>query len=308
MKEVKGIHDGERVFILGNGPSLSETPLEDLEEEYTIALNKIDLLYKNTTWRPTYYVFYDVVHYEKDGMSKELLNSVEKNIMEADKSFISSPGEKYFGEKEDIYYFEYNQNNNPAKRNHAIKNGEIENYWSNDISDKIFITGSTIIAAAQIAAYMGFDEIYLLGCDLYEPSDYLLKPFKSSEHPLEYSFEDDKSNLGKFYNYLSYSDSLIKSSINLIYFKSLETVINIMGMASLYNPLSHENHFSKEYTNTNVVFGERKNKMLREVHTIIKLASKEYGFDVYNATPNGYLEIYDRVDLEKVISEDENEN
>jgi hypothetical protein len=41
------------------------------------------------------------------------------------------------------------------------------------------------------------------------------------------------------------------------------------------------------------------------MHQVVKLASEEYGFEVYNATPGGYLDTYDRVDLRDVLSESE---
>jgi hypothetical protein len=54
--DYKNAHDGERVFLLGNGPSLEITPLHLLEEEITMAMNCIDLIYDETDWRPNYYL------------------------------------------------------------------------------------------------------------------------------------------------------------------------------------------------------------------------------------------------------------
>ena len=44
--DLAGAYEGERLFLIGNGPSLEETPLEALESEYTMAMNRIDLIYE----------------------------------------------------------------------------------------------------------------------------------------------------------------------------------------------------------------------------------------------------------------------
>jgi hypothetical protein len=38
--------------------------------------------------------------------------------------------------------------------------------WSDDIDKKVTKWGTTIMATLQIAVYMGFNPIYLVGCDL----------------------------------------------------------------------------------------------------------------------------------------------
>ncbi len=45
-----------RAWIVGNGPSLRQTPLELLNGERTFGLNRIHKAYRWTDWRPTYYV------------------------------------------------------------------------------------------------------------------------------------------------------------------------------------------------------------------------------------------------------------
>ena len=57
MKDLQGKYEGERIFVIGNGPSLSETPLDKIDSEYSFALNKVNLVYKSTEWRPHFYTF-----------------------------------------------------------------------------------------------------------------------------------------------------------------------------------------------------------------------------------------------------------
>ncbi|MEL7474404.1 MAG: hypothetical protein AAGK04_13885, partial [Planctomycetota bacterium] len=59
LAQLKNKHRGERIFILGNGPSLNRTPLHQLKDEYTFATNRIHLLYDRIDWRPSFYTTVD---------------------------------------------------------------------------------------------------------------------------------------------------------------------------------------------------------------------------------------------------------
>lgn len=43
---------GKPLLIVGNGPSLNKTPLDNFEGVYSIGMNKIDMIFKKTSWRP----------------------------------------------------------------------------------------------------------------------------------------------------------------------------------------------------------------------------------------------------------------
>ena len=45
LASLKGKYKGERVFIIGNGPSLNKTPLDKLDGEFTFAMNRFYLMY-----------------------------------------------------------------------------------------------------------------------------------------------------------------------------------------------------------------------------------------------------------------------
>ena len=81
FQNYKNKHIGKRVFLIGNGPSLNKTNLDLLANEYTIAMNRIPLLYKNTIWRPTYYIFCssNCVH---SIWGKEWTHSVQQALQE----------------------------------------------------------------------------------------------------------------------------------------------------------------------------------------------------------------------------------
>ena len=57
ISDLENIGLGKRIFLVGNGPSLNDMNLDLLENEYSIAMNRIELIYPKTTWRPTWYMF-----------------------------------------------------------------------------------------------------------------------------------------------------------------------------------------------------------------------------------------------------------
>jgi hypothetical protein len=56
LAALKDIHRGERCFILGNGPSLRQTDLTRLRNEFTFGLNRIYLLFPELGFPTSYFV------------------------------------------------------------------------------------------------------------------------------------------------------------------------------------------------------------------------------------------------------------
>jgi hypothetical protein len=56
LAELKDSHRGERCFIIGNGPSLRETDLSLLKNEYTFGMNRIYLLFPELGFSTTYFL------------------------------------------------------------------------------------------------------------------------------------------------------------------------------------------------------------------------------------------------------------
>lgn len=145
LKQYKDIHKGERCFIIGNGPSLKVQDLEEINNEYSMASNRIFAIYNETSFRPTYYFAQDQ-------------SVIQKNIDEIKDlggiKFIRSMGEKRYSDSSFIKFFINNFNyysQKPPK-------------FGTDITK--FYDGYTVTySMIQFAAYMGFNEIYLIGVD-----------------------------------------------------------------------------------------------------------------------------------------------
>ena len=165
FKDYKDKHAGERVFLIANGPSLSETDLDLLKDENTIAMNRISLIYpKNPHWKPTYYLF-SSTNVRHPDWGKAWTESVRTAISEENTtSFIAKmfkptidPENNY----QQVNWFEAMSEQKPAMT------GDISpDSFSTDIIERIDKSGTTMNLALQLSYHMGFSEIIIVGADL----------------------------------------------------------------------------------------------------------------------------------------------
>lgn len=293
MQDFENEHDNERVFIVGTGPSLKDTPLHQLESEHTISLNKIGLIFDETTWRPDYYVFDDA-----DSMDDNSLRCIRRGIKHSNHSFISDPGRQRFEDRQCVTWYSPNDIQHRLKSLEIgdIPDVDIEKFWQLDLCSHINNFGSTISVAAQIAMYMGFDRLYFLGCDLYEEVTRKYMLHHGGADPVRYDFSRESQAMKAVEIIKDRNFSTAGTMLNLITFQALDFL-------SIDRAVDN-NHFSTEYeSNHEYTIAKQWNRSLNKIHAIIRLASNKYNFDVYNATYGGRLEIYNRVDLETVLSE-----
>lgn len=288
LKNYRNLYEGERVFIIGNGPSLNHTPLEKLSDEFTIAMNRINLIYHETSWRPSFYVFCD----NKPKWADSVVDTVNLGIP----SFISTRNKSWLEARSDIIQDDnvefYDYCKVPLSyRKGAITNKRIDNVWSEDITDKVYNFGGTNTVVAQICAYMGFEEMYFVGFDLWKSDkDHYL--FTNDVDPTEINYPHD-STYKNINHIIKNYDKPIKNLINSFYYSRIYKNPKV--------PIGNkdQNHFDSQY-HPEKVHKERLNRKFTRGHKIINLASEELGFDVYNATIGGHLEVYERRDFEKV--------
>lgn len=153
IEKLKNIHKNESCFIVATGPSLKIEDLEILEQKQivTFGVNKLGYAYNLTDWRPTYYVGIDGKLLES-----EYFNSV-KPEEQSKYSFIGDTSETYWKK---------NRKSNVLKH-HFRSEWAIGRYpkFSDDFSRKSYSGGTVVYVCIQLAVYMGFSNIYLLGVD-----------------------------------------------------------------------------------------------------------------------------------------------
>lgn len=174
LKKFKNIHNGERCFIIGNGPSLSVQDLEQLKNnnEVTFGVNRIYKIFDKTEWRPNYYAIVDSVMQKKDFEEIEKYDLFTVFLGSNYTVDVKKLNEKYF-------CFSRMPNNLNDKN------------FSENIEEYVYGGGTVVYDVMQIAAYMGFKEIILLGVDMTD-----VKP--NEKRPHFYEEDDEKDNkIGK---------------------------------------------------------------------------------------------------------------
>lgn len=144
----KNKHQGERCVIIGNGPSLNKCDLSKLKNEFTFGVNSIFLNYEKMGFYPTYYVVEDVLVAED---RSEQINSYNHSV-------------KFFGN-----YLNYciEKTGETIWLNVIFRYDEYDNFpkFSTNALRKLWVGGTVSYLCMQLAHYMGFDTVYLVGFD-----------------------------------------------------------------------------------------------------------------------------------------------
>lgn len=151
-KTLKNVHMGDRCFIIGTGPSLNLDDLPRLQDELTFSCNSIVKFFPKTSWRPTYYCIVDPRVYD----------TLESNIL-------AYPELKCFYPTNRIKNFKGNGIGFPLNCCDMYRVKEPRVFRLTEFGSdpmKCFYDGATVVySAMQIAVYMGFKTIYLMGVD-----------------------------------------------------------------------------------------------------------------------------------------------
>lgn len=138
-------YKGKRCFMIGNGPSLTISDLEMLKGEVTFGCNMIYKIFDRTDWRPNYICMSD----------RTLIRGIAPILPDIDTTiFTSHVAYKGMAEKPKKVIYAYNAAPDPAYYVH----GNLLGYYVGSFA-------SVMTYALELAMYMGFEEMYLLGVD-----------------------------------------------------------------------------------------------------------------------------------------------
>lgn len=223
LVKYKDLHRGECCFIVGNGPSLRIKDLEQIKDSHicSFGMNLAYNIYDRTSWRPSYYVISDY------NILREYYGEIKK--LRRDNLFI-----KNFYYMDETPYIEAT-NYYPG---YPIRNYYINEKFSDDIATAVYAGYSVTYDALQIAAYMGFKKIYLIGNDF----SYMGDPADKGNHFYDNKVSDKRVVAGRPYIHLT---------------------LEAFGAA-------------KEYADLN-------------------------GIEIWNATRGGKLEVFQRIDFDKLF-------
>ena len=142
LNRFRNCHKGERMILVCNGPSLNKTDFSLISNEICMGLNKIFLGFKRFKFYPRYYVAINKRVIEQSANSISKLNCI---------NFLRDLGNE----------------NNPLRETaltYLIKSRP-EQGFHGDLSQGFFEGYTVTFAALQIAYYMGFSQVIIVGMD-----------------------------------------------------------------------------------------------------------------------------------------------
>ena len=153
LQSLKGLYQGKRCFIMGNGPSLNHMDLTLFKNEFVWGSNRCYLLYNRIDWRPKFYSAVDErVVPDIAGELNDIIQNDETDTL----YFIPLWYRRNIMKADNVYWFD-------------LRESEIESLpfrvFSTDPSDYVPGVATVTIALLQLAIYLGFNPIYLIGCD-----------------------------------------------------------------------------------------------------------------------------------------------
>lgn len=222
LKQFHNIHKGKRVFILANGPSLKQMDFGKLKEEITIGMNRIYLLKEENGFLPNY-----------------LASIAEKTQLEQ--------FNEDFNKLDITCFFPWDYHRKMSKKpNQFFIKGRFSPKFVTDLTKRIGSGKSVTYACIQIAYYMGFDEVYLIGKD--------------------HSYNTD-ARTGTYF----VSDG------------------------------NESNHFIKGYYKSGMVWDAPDYETEEFVYSISKSAFEKNGRKIFDATINGKLDVFKKIDFNSLF-------
>lgn len=175
-------YKGERCFIVGNGPSLNKHDLTLLKDEYSFAVNSIYYKTEEMGFRPTFFVVED---------TSVMTENLEKiKAYTAPFKFFPSSYRTMHGEGENVHFFRMNRGfYEKSSPNYCVPR------FSADASNVLYCGQSVTYINLQLAFFMGFTEVFLIGMDF----DYTIPPTDQKKGDIITSMGDDQNHFHKDY-------------------------------------------------------------------------------------------------------------
>ena len=252
LHKLKNSATSDSIIIVGNGPSLNLTPLNFKYPSF--AMNRISLIYPQTSWRPSYFLC--VTSNIKD---RAWRNNIQQSVDLGIPSFIWNNLSDYINlSQPNIFGIE-------CDRGEVITSKPDLSLWCQDpLSTPLSKFGTSILVAVQLSVFMGYKNIYLVGCDL-----------NFSFPPLPIKILEKSCKV--FNKYLS------KKGYQLILDET------------------DPNHFSQNYGTPGLRSNQLNTNMLC-AHEVIKLASRKFGFNVFNCSLSDGLHVHPLADIDNILS------
>lgn len=175
-------YKGKRCFIIGNGPSLNKHDLSLLRDEYTFGVNSFYYKTRETGFTPYFYVV------EDSSVMKENIEEIKK--YDAPFKFFPTNYKSLHPKQPNTFFFRMNRSfYEKSSPNYVVPR------FSTDASDVLYCGQSVTYINLQLAYFMGFEEVYLIGMDF----SYVIPESHSRKGDVLISDTDDPNHFHKDY-------------------------------------------------------------------------------------------------------------
>jgi hypothetical protein len=141
LRQYHNKHRGERCFIVGNGPSLKQMDLSSLKKETTFGMNRIYMAFEEMGFATSYYLSMNDLVVEQCAADIQALRMPR---------FISWRGRRWVARQPGLNFI-YSTYTGPG--------------FTPDITGRVWESATVSYVALQLAFYMGFSTVYLIGVD-----------------------------------------------------------------------------------------------------------------------------------------------
>jgi|GEM_PF-156823 len=229
LAQYENIHKGERCVIIGNGPSLNKMDLSFLKNEYTFGMNRIYLGFDKFDFHPTYHICVNPTMLEQSG--HEMLEKVNCP------KFFNFEAIPTLSPDDDVIFLN-------CRKTLA--------HFNTDPRHGVTLGSTVTYGAMQLAYFMGFTEIVLIGVDHNFET-------KGQPHKLIESQGDDPNHFhpdyfGKGYKWQlpDLEDSERSYKIAKKYYEDVDRRIvdaTVDGKCPVFEKIDYRNYFGlKNYT------------------------------------------------------------
>ncbi len=256
LTSLKGRYAGKRIFIMGNGPSLNQTDLTKLEHEFVWGSNRCYLLYDRINWRPSFYTSVDSL------VVPDIANEINALTAQADQTMYFFPMEFYLKKilhfNDRVIFFRQLPINSKLG---------VNGYFSTTPNSFLRTPNTVTITALQLAVHLGFNPIYLIGCD----TNYIIP------NGVEAKGQAKDPGTGE--------------------------IISGYELKSLFD--NDPNHFDSRYFGSGSRWHAPNVNGMIYGYQMVKIACDELGVSVLNATVGGMLEVFPRVNFDSLFTKSE---
>lgn len=141
LAQLKDIHNGQRCFIIGNGPSLNNTDLSLLEDEITFGMNRFYMMFPKLGFTTTYYL----------SVNNLVIEQCAEDIRSLPiPKFLSWRSRHLIEPTADMVFL------------HTTYTGKT---FAHDARGRLWEGATVTYVALQLAYHMGFKQVILIGVD-----------------------------------------------------------------------------------------------------------------------------------------------